>query len=112
MAVLPTTDATAVSGCWYSGSHWWCNNSYGAPLYRWEGPDGTNKTLVGHMYSTTSWFIERSDCTSGLYANGESAPHPYRWIWTKADNGQWGWMSDKDISNETNPLPDAGPCEM
>ncbi|AXG76744.1 hypothetical protein DVK44_02565 [Streptomyces paludis] len=64
------------------------------------------------MYTTTSWFTGRSYCAGGNYDNGTTSPHPYRWIYTQADNGQWGWMSDKDISSETNPLPDLGYCRM
>ncbi|MCU7730851.1 hypothetical protein ODJ79_44660 [Actinoplanes sp. KI2] len=83
------------SGCWYSSSHWWCNNISGAPVYA----SGTSN-VIGYMYSNPSWFICRSD--SGGYVGG---PHPYRWEWTEADNGAWGWMKDTAIYSETNPLP-------
>ncbi len=112
IAVVPATTAQAAAGCWKSGTKWWCNNVGGAGVYRWEGVDGTTRRLVGRMNTTTSWFEGRSDCQ--MYANGSGAgaPHPYRWIYTQADNGQWGWMSDKDIYNETNPLPELQPCGM
>jgi hypothetical protein len=89
----------AAAGCWYSGSHWWCNNRYGAPVVDYYGG------IVGYMYTTTSWFNYR--CEGGHSNNG---PHPYRWEYTQADNGAWGWMSDGDISSETNPLPNGGAC--
>ncbi|MGX9888778.1 hypothetical protein [Streptomyces sp. NPDC002276] len=95
---LTSTASTAsalASGCWYSGSHWWCNNVSGAPVYA----SGTT-TVVGYMYSNPSWFVCRSD--NGGYVGG---PHPYRWEWTQADNGAWGWMKDTAIYSETDPLP-------
>ncbi|MET9670833.1 hypothetical protein ABZY19_36690 [Streptomyces sp. NPDC006475] len=114
IAVIPATTAQAAPGCWKSGTKWWCNNVGGAGVYRWEGVDGTTKRLVGRMNTTTSWFNGRSDCNHPIYNNGSGAgaPHPYRWIYTQADNGEWGWMSDKDIYNETNPLPAPQPCAM
>ncbi|MET7567000.1 hypothetical protein ABZT04_00620 [Streptomyces sp. NPDC005492] len=93
----PTTasaDALA-AGCWYSASHWWCNNVSGAPVYA-----SGSTTVVGYMYSNPSWFVCRSD--TGGYVGG---PHPYRWEWTEADNGNWGWMKDTAIYSETDPLP-------
>ena len=81
--------------CWHSGSHWWCNNRSGAPVRA-----SSTGTIVGYMYSTTSWFSCRAE---GGY-NGTHT-HPNRWEWTQADNGKWGWMGDGDISNETNSLP-------
>ncbi len=83
-----------VASCWFSGSNWWCNNRYAAPVRASDG------TIVGYMYSTTSWFICRAE---GGY-NGTHV-HPNRWEWTEADNGNWGWMGDGDISNETDSLP-------
>ncbi|MFI1302793.1 hypothetical protein [Streptomyces sioyaensis] len=83
------------NACWYSGSHWWCNNRSGAPVYK---PGST--TVVGYMNSNPSWFVCRSD--NGGHVGG---PHPNRWEWTQADNGAWGWMKDTDISSETDPLP-------
>ncbi|MBK3569948.1 hypothetical protein JHN47_40335 [Streptomyces sp. MBT62] len=93
----PTTasaSAALAAGCWYSGSHWWCNNVSGAPVYASSG------AVVGYMYSNPSWFVCRSD--NGGYVGG---PHPYRWEWTQADNGAWGWMKDTAIYSETDPLP-------
>ncbi|MFJ4632995.1 MULTISPECIES: hypothetical protein [unclassified Streptomyces] len=98
--------ASAASGCWYSGSHWWCNNRAGAPVYGFKDlardyPDSSR--IVGYMNSNPSWFNCRYDGgASDEYVGG---PHPYRWEWTEADNGQWGWMKDTAISSETNPLP-------
>ncbi|MFI6404759.1 hypothetical protein [Streptomyces sp. NPDC050548] len=90
-----SASAALAAGCWYSGSHWWCNNVSGAPVYA----SGT-ATVVGYMYSNPSWFVCRSD--NGGYVGG---PHPYRWEWTQADNGAWGWMKDTAIYSETDPLP-------
>ena len=90
-----TTSAGALAaGCWYSASHWWCYNVSGAPVYASSG------AVVGYMYSNPSWFVCRSD--NGGYVGG---PHPYRWEWTQADNGAWGWMKDTAIYSETDPLP-------
>ncbi|WP_236584894.1 hypothetical protein [Streptomyces sp. MBT53] len=95
-ATTASTSAGALAaGCWYSSSHWWCNNVSGAPVYA----SGTT-TVVGYMYSNPSWFVCRSD--NGGYVGG---PHPYRWEWTQADNGAWGWMKDTAIYSETDPLP-------
>jgi hypothetical protein len=91
--------AKAASACYFSGSHWWCNNRYGALVVDYYN------NPVGYMYSTTSWFSFR--CEGGHSNNG---PHPNRWEYTQADNGAWGWMSDGDISSETNSLPNYGAC--
>ncbi|MET8082099.1 hypothetical protein [Streptomyces sp. NPDC005303] len=88
---------TLAAGCWYSASHWWCNNVSGAPVYASSG------AVVGYMYSNPSWFVCRSD--NGGYVGG---PHPNRWEWTQADNGNWGWMKDTAIYSETDPLPVCG----
>lgn len=92
--------AQAAAPCWFSGTFWWCKNRYAAPVYS----RGDNPTVVGYMYSTTSWFKCRKE---GAHSN--NGPHPNRWEWTQADNGKWGWMSDGDIYSETNPLPGL-PC--
>ncbi|MER7684060.1 hypothetical protein [Streptomyces sp. NPDC097610] len=93
-------------GCWYSGSHWWCNNRAGAPVYGYKDlaryyPDSSR--IVGHMYSNPSWFECRYD--GGNPDEYVGGPHPYRWEWTEADNGQYGWMKDTAIGSETNTLP-------
>ncbi|MFI6056390.1 hypothetical protein ACIBCO_40845 [Streptomyces violascens] len=88
---------TLAAGCWYASSHWWCNNVSGAGVYI---NNNGQAQYVGTMYSNPSWFTCRSD--AGGYVGG---PHPYRWEWTQADNGAWGWMKDTDIYSETNPLP-------
>jgi hypothetical protein len=96
---LPASPAAAASPCWYSAPHWWCRNTYGAPVYNLNW-DGTYE-LTGRMYSTTSWF----DCRDESVGAWVGGPHPYRWEFTKADNGEWGWMKDTSIISETNPLP-------
>ncbi|MET9499664.1 hypothetical protein [Streptomyces sp. NPDC006552] len=95
--------AEAAGGCWQSGGRWWCNNVSGAPVYGTMGastqyPDPD--VIVGHMYSNPSWFDCKMDDQAWV-----GGPHPRRWEFTKADNGQWGWMKDTAISSETNPLP-------
>ncbi|MGW2768526.1 hypothetical protein [Streptomyces sp. NPDC001275] len=47
-----------------------------------------------------SWFVCKFDG-----GQNHGGPHPTRWVYTQADNGVWGWMSDNDIASETNPLP-------
>jgi hypothetical protein len=86
------------SSCWYSGNHWWCNNVYGADVNAllWDG----TYWWVGDMWSTTSWFICRDD--TGPYVGG---PNPYRWVYTQADNGAWGYMKDTAIYSDTDTLP-------
>lgn len=96
-ALATAPSAAAANPCWNSGGTWWCNNVPGAPVYR--SPYVTD--VVGYMYSNPSWFKCRYDF--GAEVGG---PHPYRWVWTKADNGAWGWMKDTDIYSETDPLPD------
>ena len=97
-AVTPSTPAAAASGCWYSGNRWWCRNVYNAPVYalNWDG----TYWEVGRMLSTTSWFDCREDGNPWV-----GGPHPTRWEFTLADNGEWGWMKDTSIISETNPLP-------
>ncbi|MET9499070.1 hypothetical protein [Streptomyces sp. NPDC006552] len=98
--------ASAAAGCWQSGGHWWCNNVSGAAVYGFKDlarayPDSSR--VVGHMYSNPSWFDCRYD--GGNPDEYVGGPHPYRWVWTKADNGAWGWMKDTAIASETNTLP-------
>ncbi|MFJ6893829.1 hypothetical protein [Streptomyces hokutonensis] len=116
LVILPTTHASAASNCWpkfssagqvymrapYFGNVYpvfYCNNLGGEPIH--EFPDRGN--VVGYMNSTTSWFLCRDDYgdLNGEYNN---PGHGSRWIYTEADNGQWGFMNDKNISSETNPL--------
>ncbi|MFJ1650669.1 hypothetical protein ACIOC2_04465 [Streptomyces sp. NPDC088337] len=52
------------------------------------------------MYSNPSWFVCKFDG-----GQNHGGPHPTRWVWTQADNGAWGWMSDNNIASETNPQP-------
>ncbi|WP_165978440.1 hypothetical protein [Actinomadura darangshiensis] len=97
--------AAAAAPCWYSGGHWWCNNVSGAAVYDYNRdtarayPDPAH--IAGRMYSNPSWF----DCRIENVSTGGGGPHPNRWIWTKADNGAWGWMKDSAIYSETNSLP-------
>jgi hypothetical protein len=98
-AVAPASPAAAASGCWYNNGNWWCRNTYGARVYSLLY-DGTYSE-VGRMYTTTSWF----DCRDETIPAWVGGPHPYRWEFTKADNGAWGWMKDTSIISETDPLP-------
>ncbi|MET7355223.1 MULTISPECIES: hypothetical protein [Streptomyces] len=110
LVILPTTHANAASNCWSAQEYkrapyfgqiypvFYCNNLAGEPIH--EFPDRGN--VVGYMNSTTSWFLCRDDYGD---FNGEWNPsHASRWIYTLADNGQWGFMNDKNISSETDPL--------
>ncbi|MEU8606826.1 hypothetical protein AB0C29_02325 [Actinoplanes sp. NPDC048791] len=99
VVTAPAAPASAAGNCWYSGNHWWCQNYYGAGVYNlsWDG----RTELVGRMYSTTSWF----DCRDETTPAWVGGPHPYRWEFTQADNGEYGWMKDSEIISETNPLP-------
>ncbi|WP_329579038.1 hypothetical protein [Streptomyces sp. NBC_01361] len=95
--------ASAAGGCWQSGGRWWCNNVSGAPVYGTMGastqyPDPSR--VVGYMNSNPSWFFCKMDGQ-----NWVGGPHPTRWEFTVADNGEYGWMKDTAISSETNPLP-------
>ncbi|MGQ4390243.1 hypothetical protein [Streptomyces sp. SAS_270] len=106
LATTAAAPASAASGCWYSGSHWWCNNTSGAAVYGYKDqarnyPDSSR--VVGRMYSNPSWFQCRYD--GSLPDEYVGGPHPYRWVWTEADNGAYGWMKDTAISSETNTLP-------
>ncbi|MER6441935.1 hypothetical protein ABT275_37220 [Streptomyces sp. NPDC001185] len=116
LVILPTTHANAASNCWPMSNStgqeymrapyfqkvypvFYCNNLAGEPIH--EFPDRGN--VVGYMNSTTSWFLCRDDYgdLNGEYNNPS---HAKRWIYTEADNGQWGFMNDKNISSETDPL--------
>jgi hypothetical protein len=107
VAVATAPSAAAASPCWNDGStKWWCNNVSGAPVYGTVGdnhiyPDPN--TVVGYMYSNPSWFQCRYD--GGNPDEYVGGPHPYRWEWTEADNGEYGWMKDTAIGSETNTLP-------
>ncbi|MCX4911160.1 hypothetical protein [Streptomyces sp. NBC_00878] len=95
--------AAAASGCTGpdGNGYYWCYNVRGAPVYDSRETDGypIPDRIVGYMNSTHSWFHCRRD--DGPYVGG---PHPNRWLFTKADNGQWGYMKDTSISSETNPV--------
>lgn len=80
-ALAPTLETTtapgtwAASGCWCSGSGWWCNNVRGAAVYEPSETDGYPHAVVvvGCTYSSPSWFRCRRDdgpCIGG--------PHPDR----------------------------------
>ena len=80
--------------CWPSGGQWWCNNRV-ATVY---GIDGVPRDT---LRSNPSWFQCRDDRS---YSGG--GPHPNRWLLTQGDDhGNWGWVRDIDIVNETNSLP-------
>lgn len=88
--------AQAAAPCWRDGSVWYCSNATGANVYA-----GANSNrVVGRMYSNPSFFVCKFDG-----GQNHGGPHPTRWVYTQADNGEWGWMSDNDISSETDPLP-------
>ncbi|WP_329459756.1 hypothetical protein [Streptomyces sp. NBC_01497] len=97
LATVLTGTAEAATPCTYDGrTSWYCHNVVGATVY--AAPDTSRP--VGTMNTNPSWFECRTD--NGAYVGG---PHPYRWLWTEADNGEWGYMKDTDISSETDPLP-------
>ncbi|MEV5724908.1 MULTISPECIES: hypothetical protein [Streptomyces] len=96
LTLTSAANAQAAAPCWQDGSVWYCNNATGANVYA-----GANSNrVVGRMYSNPSFFVCKFDG-----GQNHGGPHPTRWVHTQADNGQWGWMSDNDISSETNPLP-------
>lgn len=96
-APTPDRDAqAAAANCWYSSNHWWCHNRVPSAVVA----DNTTNVVVGYLYTNPSWFICRNE---GLY-HGQG-PHPYRWIYTVADNGARGWVKDSDIVEETDILP-------
>ncbi|GAA2918256.1 hypothetical protein [Streptomyces mexicanus] len=96
LALSAAGGAQAANPCWRSGSVWYCNNATGAKVYA-----GANTgSEIGRMYSNPSWFVCKFDG-----GQNHGGPHPHRWVYTQADNGKWGWMSDNDISSETDPLP-------
>ncbi|MFE2264123.1 hypothetical protein [Streptomyces griseosporeus] len=88
--------AQAANPCWRDGSVYYCDNATGARVYAGAN---TNE-VVGRMYSDPSWFVCKFDG-----GQNHGGPHPNRWLYTQADNGRWGWMSDNDIASETNPVP-------
>ncbi|MFF7446644.1 MULTISPECIES: hypothetical protein [unclassified Streptomyces] len=95
--------AAAASACTGpdGNGYYWCYNVGGAPVYDAREIDGypIPDRIVGPMYSTHSWFVCRRD--NGPYVGG---PHPNRWLFTKADNGAYGWMKDTDIYSETDSV--------
>ncbi|GAA4894619.1 hypothetical protein ACFPM3_07865 [Streptomyces coeruleoprunus] len=101
-ATLATSGSAAAdaqaSPCWRKpGSlYFYCYNVKGAPVYS----ASDFKTVVGRMYSNPSWFQCRYE-----YGPNHGGPHPTRWLWTQADNGAWGHMSDNDIYSDTNSVP-------
>ena len=108
LAILPAGPASAAATCWNAGfkvhdpggdvfEAYYCHNvstaAYGDPSYF---------DSVGSLESNPSWFACKTD--SGAW-NNEGSPHPYRWVWTEADDDEWGWVPDTDIIDETNPIP-------
>ncbi|HVV22801.1 MAG TPA: hypothetical protein VHF06_25420 [Pseudonocardiaceae bacterium] len=98
------SSAHAAGSCWDAGfvkagyEAYYCHNVGGIPVYNSEFT-----AVVGYLNSTTSWFACRIDYGP---ANGEGSPHPNRWLWTLGDTSDeaWGYVSDKDIYDETNPV--------
>jgi hypothetical protein len=78
-----------------------CNNRVGVPMYSIPDSGGTN---VDTLWTNPSWFICYTD-DGGPNGEGRKGPHPNRWIYTQGDDhGNLGWVSDRDISSETNSL--------
>lgn len=107
--VLPAGTADAATACTSAGfkktgpngvSHtaYYCQNRADTDV--WSAP-WMVESPVGVLYTTTNWFICKSDSKNNEMNDG---PHPYRWEYTVADNGQRGWVIDTDIASETNPL--------
>lgn len=88
--------AQAADPCWREGTTWYCYNASGANVY--AGPNTSQ--VVGQMFSTRSTFSCKTDG-----GQNHGGPHPTRWLSTQADNGRWGWMSDNNISSNTDPVP-------
>jgi hypothetical protein len=101
----PADPGVQAAPCWRASNRWWCNNVYGADVYALVY-DGTH-WWVGDMWTTTSWFDCRSD--DGPWVGG---PNPWRWVFTQADNGEWGWMKDTAIYSDTDTLPVCLPTVM
>lgn len=110
LVTTSTTTAHAASGCrdahfTRAGSEaYWCNNT--APTGVYESISYTyGRGQVGTLKSNPSWFICKTD--DGEYNGEANGPHPYRWLLTEADTpaGVWGWVPDKHVISETNPLP-------
>jgi hypothetical protein len=106
--VLPAGTANAASSCWDAGFRkdnggggtneaYYCQNVAGTPVYL-NDTTYANR-VVGYLYTGTNWFV----CTID-YGDYVGGPHPYRWVYTEADNGQWGWVKDTAIYSETNPI--------
>ena len=111
IVVLPASTAQAAataSYCWdmgfvtphYPYEAFGCYNTPGTPVY--GGTVSDPRGQVGTLIYGVNWFACRTD--SGDYNGEAGGPHPYRWLWTQADNGAWGWVSDKNISSETNSV--------
>lgn len=104
LTAVPAGSAHAAGSCWDAGFRksgyeaYYCDNVPGTPLYNSEFT-----AVVGHLNTSVSWFVCRIDYGP---ANGEGSPHPNRWLWTLGDNSDeaWGYASDKNIYDETNPV--------
>lgn len=81
---------------------YFCHNV--APATGYTGV-GYSTGPVGTLETTTSWFVCMNDYGD---PNGEGSPNPTRWIWTEMDypHGVWGWIPDKQITSDTDPIPD------
>ena len=111
LSVVATGTAHAdLAACQSSSSQyggWQCTNDY-APVWALHS-DGT-KSVMGYVYAGDNGFGCRTDDPT-WGDNGEgSGPHPYRWLFTTPDvvtDSSWGtqgWMSDVDISSDTDPV--------
>ncbi|WP_433175587.1 hypothetical protein [Actinoallomurus sp. CA-150999] len=107
-AVAHAGTASAASSCWdahftrtdpsgHTREAYYCYNVPGTAVYTdWNPKYG----VVGYLTTGTNWFLTRCD-----YGATVGGPHPTRWEYTEADNGNWGWVRDIDIISETNSLP-------
>ncbi|EYT81167.1 hypothetical protein [Streptomyces sp. PsTaAH-124] len=109
---VDTAGPRAAGACWDAGMKvdlevipheaYYCRNT--APTAVYGGPNYLNQ--VGTLNTSTSWFVCRDD---GGAPNGETGPHPTRWLYVVADSphGKIGWVPDKHIISETDPVE---PC--
>ncbi|GII86661.1 hypothetical protein Ssi03_46510 [Sphaerisporangium siamense] len=91
----PLNETPLPVACWNETARWWCVNAYGAPVY-----------LPGTAYPTASLTTTKTAFVCRVEGSrNNTGRHPYRWEWTQASNGLWGWVRDGDIASETDTLP-------
>ncbi|MGY1440050.1 hypothetical protein [Streptomyces reniochalinae] len=103
-SAAPSVDSahveTQAGKCWRDNDgrlRYWCHNRVGAFVY---SHPNTGSKVVGYIDSNPSWF----ECNYDTGAN-HGGPHPTRYLYTTADNGKEGYVSDNEIIDETDPLP-------